>query len=143
MTSHEVRRNLGYTQEQLFDLVADVGRYPEFLPWWIEARIRKRDGNVYYTDQVVGFGPIQEKFGSKTVLQRPDQIDVISSDRPFKGFHLVWKFSAISAKECQVVLKADLEFRSRIRQDLFGWRLAQEINRIVDAFQSRADQFYG
>ena len=143
MSSHEVRRLLGYTQEQVFDLVADVDRYPEFLPWWIEAKVRERDGDVYYTDQIVGFGPIQEHFGSKTVLKRPDRIDVTSSEIPFRHFHLVWQFNARSAQECQIVLKSKIEFRSRIRQELFGWRLAWETSRIVDAFQSRADQLYG
>lgn len=143
MPSHEVHRLLGYTPEQLFDLVADVDRYPEFLPWWIEARIRKREGNVYYTDQVVGFGPVRERFGSKTVLERPERIDVTSSDPPFQHFHLAWQFSSVSAKGCRVVLKTGLEFRSRALQDLFGWSLAGETGRIIAAFQSRADQFYG
>ena len=143
MPSHEVHRLLGYTPEQLFDLVADVDRYPEFLPWWTEARVRERDGDIYYTDQVVGFGPIRERFGSKTVLRRPERIDVTSSDPPFQRFHLVWQFNSVSAKGCRVVLKADLEFRSRILQDAFGWRLAGETRRIIAAFQSRAEQFYG
>jgi coenzyme Q-binding protein COQ10 len=143
MPSHEVHRLLGYTAEQLFDLVADVDRYPEFLPWWIEARVRERDGDVYYTDQLVGFGPVRERFVSKTVLRRPARIDVTSSDRPFQHFHLVWLFDPVSAKACRVDLKADIEFRSRILRDVFGWRLAGETRRIIAAFQSRADQFYG
>jgi coenzyme Q-binding protein COQ10 len=143
MPSHEVHRLFGYTAEQLFDLVADVDRYPEFLPWWKEAKSRDRDGDIYYTDQVVGFGPIRERFCSKTVLKRPERIDVTSSDRPFRHFHLVWQFSPVSAKGCRVVLKADLEFRSRTLQDLFGWSLAGETRRIIAAFQSRAAQVYG
>jgi coenzyme Q-binding protein COQ10 len=143
MPSHEVHRLFGYTPEQLFDLVADVDRYPEFLPWWTEAKIREREGNVYYTDQVIGFGPVRERFGSKTVLKRPERIDVTSSDPPFQHFHLVWQFNPVSAKGCRVDLKADLEFRSGILQGLFGWSLARETRRIITAFQSRADQIYG
>ena len=143
MPSHEVHRLFGYSAEQLFDLVADVDRYPEFLPWWKEAKIRKRDGDVYYTDQVVGFGPIRERFCSETVLRRPERIDVTSSDRPFQHFHLVWQFNSVSSKGCRVVLKADLEFRSRSLQNLFGWSLAGETRRIIAAFQSRAEQVYG
>ena len=143
MPSHEVRRLLGHNAEQLFDLVADVSRYPEFLPWWIETRVKWLDDSAYYTDQVVGFGPIREHFASKTVLRRPQRIDVTSSDQPFRYLHLIWQFDSVSGKECQVVLKADFEFRSRILQDLIGWRLDGETEGIVDAFQSRARQFYG
>ncbi len=143
MASHEVHRLLGYTAEQVFDLVADVDRYPEFLPWWLEARIRERDGDVYYTDQVVGFGPIRERFGSRTTLKRPERIEVTSSDRPFQHFQLVWRFTSVSGTGCRVDLKADIEFRSPILRDTFGWRLAGETRRIVAAFQSRAGQVYG
>lgn len=143
MPSHEVHRLLGYTPEQLFDLVADVDRYPQFLPWWIEAKVRKREGDVYYTDQIVGFGPIRERFGSRTVLRRPERIDVTSSDRPFQHFHLVWQFNPVSGKGCRVVLKVDLEFRSQFLQGLFSWRLAGETRRIMAAFESRAEQTYG
>ena len=143
MPSHEVNRLLGFTAEQLFDLVADVDRYPEFLPWWIEARVSERDGDVYYTDQLVGFGPIRERFRSRTVLNRPERIDVMSSDRPFEHFQLVWQFNPVSSKGCRVGLQAEIEFRSRALQNFFGWRLVGEIRRIITAFQSRADQFYG
>jgi len=143
MPSHQVHRLFGYTAEQLFDLVADVDRYPEFLPWWIEARVSERDGDIYYTDQLVGFGPFRQRFASKTVLRRPERIDVTSNDRPFQHFHLIWQFSSISAKACRVVLQTQLEFRSRALQDLFGWSLADETRRIIAAFQYRADQIYG
>jgi coenzyme Q-binding protein COQ10 len=143
MPSHEVNRLLGYTAEQLFDLVADVDRYPEFLPWWKEARIRERGGDVYYTDQVVGFGPVRERFGSKTVLRRPERIEVTSSDPPFHHFHLIWQFKSISSKGCRVTLSVDIEFRSPAVQNLFGWSLAGETRRVIAAFQNRADQFYG
>lgn len=143
MLTHEVRRMLGFSREQLFDLVADVERYPEFLPWWIEAGILKRDGNVYHTNQIIGIGPVRERFSSKTVLKSPDRIDVTSSEHPFRHFHLAWQFDSLSTRRCRIVLKADLEFRSRIRQDLFRWTLPWETDRIIDAFQSRAEQFYG
>jgi coenzyme Q-binding protein COQ10 len=143
MPSHEVHRLLGYRCEQLFDLVADVDRYPEFLPWWIEAEVRKREGDVYYTDQIVGFGPIRERFRTRTVLRRPERIDVTSSDSPFRQFHLAWQFNSVSGKGCRVVLKVDLEFRSQFLQGLFSWRLAAETGRIMAAFESRSEQFYG
>ncbi len=68
VTSHKVSRVLPYEREQVFDLVADVERYPDFLPWWVAVRVSQRDGEVYYTDQVVRFGLIRERFSSKPVL---------------------------------------------------------------------------
>ena len=71
MPKYRVSAVLPYTREQLFDLAADVERYPDYLPWWAAARVRKRDGNVYCTDQVIRFGPLRQRFGSRTVLRRP------------------------------------------------------------------------
>ena len=77
-----------YKTEQPFDLAADVERKTKFLPWWVAARIRTRDRDVYYIDQVVGFGIVRASFSSKTVLRRPERIDVTSTDRPFRHFNL-------------------------------------------------------
>ena len=88
MPSHKVPCALPHKPEQLFDLAADVERYPKFLRWWVAARIRKRDRDVYYTDQVVGFGIVQSSFSSKPVLPRPERIDVASTDRPFRHLNL-------------------------------------------------------
>ncbi len=88
MPSHKVSCALHHEPEQLFDLAADVERYPNFLPWWVAACIRERDRDVYYTDQVVGFGIGRASFSSKTVLRRPERIDVTSTDRPFRHFNL-------------------------------------------------------
>ena len=92
MSSQKRERLLPYTAEQLFDLAADVERYPEYLPWWIAARIRKREANVYYTHQVLGLGPIRVSFGSKTVLQPPTRIDVTSKEFPISAIPAVVEF---------------------------------------------------
>jgi hypothetical protein len=60
MLTRLTERLLPYSPEQLFDLAADVERYPRFLPWWIAARVKTREGNVYYTDQDLAFGPIRD-----------------------------------------------------------------------------------
>ena len=79
MLSERVDRTLPYSPEQPFDLAADVERYPEFLHWWITARVRKREAEVYCTHQVLGIGPIRIEFESRTVLRRPERIDVTSN----------------------------------------------------------------
>ncbi len=88
MPSHKVSCALPHKPEQPFDLAADVERKTKFLPWWVAARIRTRDPDVYYMDQVVGFGIVRASFSSKTVLRRPERIDVTSTDRPFRHFNL-------------------------------------------------------
>lgn len=143
MPSHEAHSALPYMPEQLFDLAADVERYPEFLPWWIAARVRKREVNVYYTDQVVGFGLVRERFGSKTVLQRPERIDVISTDRMFRKFHLTWVFEPLPVNGCQVALSVDLELRSKLIRSLFGRAIIRTVGSIMSAFEARAHRLYG
>jgi coenzyme Q-binding protein COQ10 len=143
MSSHEVHCVLVYTPEQLFDLAADVEGYPEFLPWWLAARVRKREGDVYYTDQVVGFGVVRQRFDSKTVLRRPERIDVTSSDRMFRKFHLTWLFDPLPDNGCRVALVVDLELRSKLIQDLFGWAISRMVGSIMSAFEVRAHRLYG
>jgi len=76
MPTHTEKRNLPYTQQQLFDLVADVEKYPEFLPWCLASRITKREGDVFYADLIIGYKMVREKFTSKVLLSRPDHVHV-------------------------------------------------------------------
>src|SRR5579863_2818337 len=75
MPTHAEQRTLPYTQEQLFDLVADVERYPEFLPWCLGARIREKQGNTITADLLIGFKMVRERFTSRVVLDHPRVID--------------------------------------------------------------------
>ena len=102
MVTQRAERLLPYTDEQLFDLAADVESYPAYLPWWISARIREHVDNGYYTDQVLGLGPIRVKFGSRTILQRPRRIDVTSADFHFRHFRLTWTFEPRPGPACKV-----------------------------------------
>ena len=143
VASHKVSRVLPYEPEQVFDLVADVERYPDFLPWWVAVRVSQRDGEVYYTDQVVRFGLVRERFSSKTVLRRPERIDVTSSDRLFRHFSLAWTFDSDLEGNCRVALAVDLEFHSRLFHELFGRVLPHTLGGIISAFETRACRVYG
>ena len=142
MSNHWDRCALPYRAEQLFDLAADVERYPEFLPGWVAARVLKREGNVYYTDQVIRFAMVRQRFRSKTVLRRPERIDVTATDGPVRNLHLTWHFDALPDGECQVSLTADLELRSRPIQDLFGRAASRTVGSIMSAFEARARRLY-
>jgi coenzyme Q-binding protein COQ10 len=143
MSVHEARSLLPYAQDQLFDLAADVERYPDFVPWWVAARIRKREGDVYYTDQVIRFAMVRKRFGSRTVLQRPERIDVTSTDGAVRNLHLTWLFEPRLRNRCQVSLAVELELGSRLIEDLFAQAMTRAVEPIMSAFEGQAHRLYG
>ena len=142
MSRQKRERLLPYTAEQLFDLAADVERYPEYLRWWIAARIRKREADVYYTDQVLGLGPIRVNFGSRTVLHRPTRIDVTSNESPFQQFKLSWNFEALAGARCRVSLTAEFKLRSFVLQRILDQALPTATADVIAAFETRAHSLY-
>lgn len=140
MSHHKVERCLPYTQKQLFDLVADVERYPEFVPWWVAATIWKRQDNVYYTRQILGMPLLRQELQSKTTLNRPDHININATDRPFKTFDMDWHFMPLADGGTLVRLDVHFAFRS-LRYEMLGSIISGEsIRRLVDAFEGRARQ---
>ena len=111
MPTHAERRFVPYSDVQLFDLVADVAKYPQFLPWCVGARIRSRVDNVLHADLTIGFGPFRESFGSRVTLERPHRVGVVYERGPFKYLNNTWNF-APDPKGCQVDFFVDFEFRS-------------------------------
>ena len=142
MLRQKRERLLPYTCEQLFELAADVERYPEYLPGWSAARIRRREANMYFTDQVIGLGPIRVSFGSKTVLQPPTRIDVTSSDFPFRQFKLSWNFATVADTGCRVSLVTEFELRSFPLRRILDRALPGAITEVIAAFEARAHTLY-
>src|SRR5262249_27012918 len=95
MATHAERRPLPYSPEQLFDLVAAIHPYPEFLPWGVAARIRGGQANVLIGDLVIGFKMIRERFTSKVTLDRPKRIDVQYLSGPMQYLNNHWTFTAV------------------------------------------------
>ncbi len=143
MAQFEVTRILPYPAEQLFDLAADVERYPEFLQWWHAANVRRRDGETYYTDQVVGIGPIRQRFATKTVLIRPTEIAVTSIDSAFDAFDLTWRFAPRPDGQCTVSLSGDVAVRAPLLSRLLSRTLADGAGGIMAAFEKRAQSVLG
>src|SRR5271155_4713755 len=100
MPTHAEQRLLPYTPEQLFDLVADVERYPEFLPWCLGARIRERTSTTITADLLIGFKMVRERFTSRVVPDRPRRIDVSYTDGPFRYLSNHWDFIARPGGQC-------------------------------------------
>lgn len=144
MTTHAEKRNLPYTPEQLYTLVADVARYPEFLPWCIASRITKRDGNhVFYADLVIGYKMVREKFGSRVTLTEPDMVHVEYLSGPMKYLSNHWKFIREDDGSCTIDFFVDFEFKNKILQNLIGVFFNEVVQRMVGAFEERAKELYG
>ncbi len=144
MTTHAEKRNLPYTPEQLYALVADVARYPEFLPWCIASRITKREGdNVFYADLVIGYKMVREKFGSRVTLTEPDMVHVEYLSGPMKYLSNYWKFIREDDGSCTIDFFVDFEFKNKILQNLIGVFFNEVVQRMVGAFETRAKELYG
>src|SRR6185437_13641345 len=143
MPTHAEQRVLPYSPEQLFALVADIERYPEFLPWCIAARIRERRGNLIVADLLIGFKMIRERFTSRVTLSPPGRIDVAYAEGPFRYLDNHWLFEPAGEGTCRIDFFVDFEFRSRVLQKLIGVLFNEAVRRMVAAFESRAKQLYG
>lgn len=143
MPTHAEQRLLPYTPEQLFDLVADVERYPEFLPWCLGARVRERGATTITADLLIGFKMVRERFTSRVVLDRPRRIDVSYTEGPFRYLNNHWNFVAQPDGGCLIDFYVDFEFRSRMLQKIIGLLFNEAVRRMVGAFEARARHLYG
>jgi coenzyme Q-binding protein COQ10 len=136
-------RRLPYSAEQMFDLVADVARYREFLPWVIATRVRSDSETEMLADMVVGFKSIRETFTSKVLKSRPFEIAVHYVDGPLSDLDNVWTFRAIDAHTCEIDFAVDFEFKNRVFQALAGQYFDRAFRKMVAAFEMRAGELYG
>ena len=144
MATHAEKRVLPYRPEQLFQVVAEIERYPEFLPWCIGARIRDRKDNVIVADLIIGFRGIRESFTSRVTLDRPGmRVDVAYLDGPFRYLNNHWIFNEAPGGACEIDFFVDFEFRSRILQRIIGALFNEAVRRMVSAFEARAATMYG
>ena len=143
MPTHAEQRVLGHTPEQLYALVANVERYPEFLPWCLAARVRRREGNLVVADLVIGFKMIRERFTSRIRLDETGRrIDVAYVEGPFKYLNNHWVFED-HPEGCVIDFYVDFEFRSRLLQKMMQTLFHEAVRRMVAAFEARAHDLYG
>ena len=144
MITHAEQRLLGYRPEQMYDLVADIERYPEFLPWCIGARIRERTEDLVVADLIIGFKMIRERFTSRVSLDRDRlTIEVTYADGPFKQMTNRWRFEPTEDGRCRIDFYVAFEFRSAMLQKLIGVLFHEAVRRMVGAFETRARKLYG
>lgn len=143
MTTHAEQRLIRHSPEQLFELVADVKRYPEFLPWCLAARIREQSDTVLIADLIIGFQVFKEQFTSHVSLDKSQLlIEVEYIEGPFKHLKNKWKFIK-HPEGCLIDFYVDFEFGSRILQTVIESLFTEAVKRMVRAFETRADQLYG
>lgn len=147
ITRHAERKVVRFAPKQLYDLVADVPRYPEFLPWCTAARVRRQEGPGKEVDEIaIGFGPFHEKFVSRVVLTPDDpagpRIETTGIEGPFKQLASRWQFKP-HPEGTEIEFSLEFEFRSLILQHTVRVLFAEAVKRMVAAFEARAVQLYG
>jgi coenzyme Q-binding protein COQ10 len=142
MPRYAEQKHVPYRPDQMFDLVADVARYPDFLPWCVGARIRSHTDAELVADLTIGFGPFRESFTSRVTLERPGHITVRYENGPFRYLNNRWSFSE-DPRGCLIDFFVDFEFRSRVLQMAIGAVFTEAVRRMVYAFLKRAREVYG
>jgi coenzyme Q-binding protein COQ10 len=143
MPRHSETRHLPYSPEQLFDLVADVQDYDEFLPWVVAVRVRSSSEKETVADLVVGFNAFKERFTSRVVKDRPSRICVDYVEGPLKYLHNEWTFDRAPGGGTNVHFSVDFAFKSRLFESLAGAMFDRALRRMTDAFEQRAAALYG
>ena len=148
MPTHSETRELPYTAQQMYDLVADVASYPDFLPWTAAARIKSRedkgDHEVMDADLVISFKVFRERFTSRVVLwPEAKKIDTEYLDGPFKFMKSNWHFEDAPNGGCKVHFFVDFEFKNMVLQKIIGVVFNEAMQRVVRAFEKRAAALYG
>ena len=143
MPRHSEHRRLPYSPEQLFDLVADVKRYDEFLPWVSAVRVRSSSETEMVADLIVGFGAFRERFTSRVKKQRPSAITVDYIEGPLKFLHNEWRFEPAADGGTDLHFTVDFAFRSRIFEAVAGQVFERALRKMTNAFEQRAAALYG
>jgi len=145
MPSHSEQQVLTFTPQQMFDLVLDVEQYPDFLPWCVALRVRKRGVGEMFADMAVGFKMLREKYSSHITWQEhPDgsrHIHIQDAGGPFKFLETDWKFLP-KGEGCEVDFRIDFEFNSALLEKVMGGIFTEAAHKMMQSFVSRAEIIY-
>jgi coenzyme Q-binding protein COQ10 len=139
---HSETRHLPYTPEQMYDMVADVKSYPQFLPWVSAMRVRSDSATETLADMIVGFKGLRETFTSRVKKSHPDTIMVDYIDGPLKYLRNEWRFRREEGG-CAVDFSVDFAFKNRMFEMLAGQVFGQALRKMIGAFETRAAELYG
>lgn len=139
----ERRLYLPYSAEQLFDLVADIERYPDFVPGWREARVTQRRPDHLTVEQRVAVGPGEWRFVSEAHLNRPRTIHIGSAEAPFGDLSIEWTFDALDDASSAAQFRARYDLNAGILRLIAAGMLERRLLGVVHAFEARARVLYG
>ncbi len=143
MPKHSETRALPWSAAQMFDLVADVARYGEFLPWVSAVRVRSNSETEMIADLIVGFKGLRENFTSRVIKSRPSRIAVDYVDGPLRFLHNEWRFDDLPGGGSTIDFAVDFAFKSKIFEALAGQVFERALRKMTDAFVGRAETLYG
>lgn len=138
MPRHAERRILPYTPEALYTIVADVERYPEFLPWVLGADIINHTDQGFLADLTVGYKFFQDTYRSEVILTPGKRIDIRYVKGPFKHLHNHWIFIPLSPNSVDVDFFIDFEFQSSLFQGMIQTVFTDAVKKMITAFEDRA-----
>lgn len=141
----ELHRNVivPYTPTQMFELVADVERYPEFVPWCASAELLAHDTHELTGHIEMAMGPLTGSMTTRNRLDPPAAMTLELVDGPFSELHGEWQFKALGDAGCSVELSMHFAFSNPVKDLVLGAAFEQTCNRLVDAFVERAAEVYG
>jgi len=140
MSDLHYERDLPYDRASVYDVVADIERYPEFVPACRRARILHRDGSRLRVEQEVGLSEWRWRFRTLADLERPERIRIQTDEKPFHHFHQLWQFEDRSAGGCRLVVDVDYRLRSGLAQRLLSRLFDEALRKSVAAFERRVLQ---
>lgn len=142
MPRHTDEKLLPYTPQQMFDLVADVRAYPQFLPWVLGSRVMSQSRSLITADLIVGFKVFRESFTSRVALTEPSHIHVDYVKGPLKHLYNDWWFEP-AGEGTKIRFVVDFEFKNPLFERMVGGLFTEAVKRMVGAFEARADVLYG
>ena len=139
---HEERRVIKHSPLNLFKLVSDVKKYPEFLPWCLGARVKNNSKNKFDADLIIGFKIYKEIYSSQVILDHVNKKIIVNyKDGPFEHLDNYWIFKD-NMKGCEVEFMVDFKFKSVFLQTLMETLFSEAVRRMVGAFEKRANELF-
>jgi coenzyme Q-binding protein COQ10 len=135
--------DLPYTPPQVFNLVADIEAYPQFLPSVISARIKSRDGNTLFVDQLVRFTVLPMPIATRAVFDAPHSIQIVCGDNPVVTFTELWQFAPRPDGGTHLSSATDYQFRSGLLRRALDAKFGDLQRATIRAFAARARALYG
>jgi coenzyme Q-binding protein COQ10 len=142
MFKYSVKKKINYSNKQMFDLISDVSKYPEFLPWCVSTSIYNKSNNIFFSDMEIGFKFIKENFTSKVTLIESNKVCSEAVSGVFKKMNNIWEINYISEQECEINLSIEFQFKSLILQNIIGKLFEKASKKMITAFEDRAYNLY-